>query len=134
MSYEITNQVQIRRLFWGEHPDLPRRRIKNYAGTGLMYPTDTRVAFTDFVDALCRSGQISDDLAQRATLETSSGTKRMPNEEQLKALNAYKAKHGRYWKRDLMNAWMNGSDANEPDGHLLRQIRNQFGPAWLTRF
>lgn len=65
----MTNQKQIRAAFWEAHPTAPRRRIKDHAGTGLMYPTDTRCAFADFVDYLERSGQISPALADRATLE-----------------------------------------------------------------
>jgi len=64
----LTTQKQIRALFWEAFPDLPRRRITDYAGTGKMYPTDTRCAFVDFLDTLHRNGQISDALADRATL------------------------------------------------------------------
>ena len=67
-TYPITTQKEIRRLFWETFPDLPRKKIKNYSGNGTMYPTDTRCAFTDFIDYLSRDGQISQTLAQRATL------------------------------------------------------------------
>lgn len=66
MTY--TTQKQIRAAFWESYPDLPRRKITNYAGTGKMYQTDTRCAFCDFVDDLNKNGQISDQLANRATL------------------------------------------------------------------
>ena len=66
MTY--TTQKQIRAAFWEAYPDLPRRKITNYAGTGKMHQTDTRCAFCDFVDALNKDGQISDKLANRATL------------------------------------------------------------------
>lgn len=46
-----------------------RRRIPNYAGTGKMHNTDTRVAFSDFVDYLSKDGQISPELAGRVTLD-----------------------------------------------------------------
>ena len=71
MTY--TNQKQIRAAFWAAFPDLPRRRPL-YAWTQpdkaaeVVYPTDTRCAFVDFVDALHRAGDISDALAARATL------------------------------------------------------------------
>lgn len=65
---KITNQRELRKLFWHENPGLDRRRIKNYAGDGLMYRTDTRVAFVDFVDQLVKEGRISPELAERATL------------------------------------------------------------------
>lgn len=61
--YRITSQRQILAEFWRVHPDLSRRRI------GADYPTDTRVAFVDFIDFLERNGEISDKLAQRATLD-----------------------------------------------------------------
>ena len=67
--YRITTQRQIRREFWESHPNLPRRKIRNYSGNGLMYQTDTRCAFTDFVDYLSKSGDISEALADRATLD-----------------------------------------------------------------
>ena len=64
----MTTQRQVRAAFWEAHPDLPRRKIRNYSGNGTMYPTDTRVAFVDYVDFLSRDGQISQALAQRVTL------------------------------------------------------------------
>jgi len=54
--------------------------------------------------------------------------------EQLAALRNYAAVHGRTWKSKLNWAWMTGNygigDASGP----LQQIRNTFGPTWLTRF
>ena len=44
---------------------------------------------------------------------------------------AFATRHGRTWRADLAAAWLSGRDAAEPDGHLLRQVRNRFGPAWL---
>ena len=64
----MTTQKQVRASFWEAHPDLPRRKIRNYSGNGTMYPTDTRVAFVDYVDFLSKDGQISQALAQRVTL------------------------------------------------------------------
>ena len=49
--------------------------------------------------------------------------------EQDQALRAFASKHGRTWKQALREAWMRGSDGGE-----LRQIRNTFGPSWLTTF
>jgi hypothetical protein len=63
-----TTQKQIRSAFWKAHPDLPRRKIPDYSGSGTMHFPDTRCAFSDFVDYLARDGQISDALAQRVTL------------------------------------------------------------------
>jgi hypothetical protein len=64
----MTSQKEIRAAFWAAHPTLPRRKIRDYAGTGRMHVTDTRCAFVDFVDYLQTSGQISEALANRATL------------------------------------------------------------------
>lgn len=69
MAYNITTQRDLRRTFWRDHPTLPRRRITNYSGNGKMHVTDTRVAWCDWIDALCKNGDISDELAQRATLD-----------------------------------------------------------------
>lgn len=69
MDYSYTNQREIRRAFWAAHPRLSRRQIRNYSGQGLMYPTDTRCAFCDFLEMLARNGEISQALADRATLQ-----------------------------------------------------------------
>jgi hypothetical protein len=53
--------------------------------------------------------------------------------EQKAALRAYALRYGRFWKRELHAAWMNGKDANEPEGAILRRIRNTHGPSLLTR-
>lgn len=68
MARTYTTQREVRRAFWAAHPNVPRRRITNHAGNGKMYPTDTRVAFVDFVDALSKNGDISQQLAQHVTL------------------------------------------------------------------
>ena len=54
-----------------------------------------------------------------------------PNLEQLEALQRFADSRGRMWKSDLNTAWMNGADAREDGGHLLRQVRNTLGPKWL---
>lgn len=58
----ITTQAEMRREFWRQHPDLDRRKVKG------DYKTDTRIAWCDFIEHMARSGQISEALAQRATL------------------------------------------------------------------
>jgi len=70
----MTNQKQIRAAFWEAFPDLPRRRYRYSPNRSdktaeLVYPTDTRCAFVDFLDQLQRDGIISEALADRATLE-----------------------------------------------------------------
>ena len=66
--YRITTQKQLRKEFWETFPELSRRKIKNYAGTGTMHTTDTRCAFVDWVDTLSKDGDIFPDLAERVTL------------------------------------------------------------------
>jgi len=68
MKYRITNQRQLKREFWQTFPNLQRRRITDYSGNGKMHVTDTRVTWCDWLDALSRDGDISQELAQRATL------------------------------------------------------------------
>ena len=60
----ITNQKDLRRAFWQQHPTLTRRR--NSDGD---YVTDTRCAFVNWVDRMERNSVITEALAQRATLE-----------------------------------------------------------------
>lgn len=67
-NYRITTQKQLRAEFWETFPDLPRRKITDYAGTGTMYPTDTRCAWVDWLDSLQKDDQIAPELADRATL------------------------------------------------------------------
>lgn len=61
---QITTQHQLRAAFWREHPDL--RRVPGKSQND--YPTDTRVAWCDYVEHLARLGAIPETLAQRATL------------------------------------------------------------------
>ena len=69
MKYRITTQRHVRIEFWESHPDAVRRKITNYSGNGTMHVTDTRCAFTDFVDMLSKNGDISHELAHRVTLD-----------------------------------------------------------------
>ncbi len=101
----------------GWDADWSEYRVQAWAASGRLvaeYHTD------DKADAL--------DSAERM-LATLAG----PSPDQLAAVAAFAARHGRTWRADLAAAWLNGSDAREPDGHLLRQVRNQHGPAWLRR-
>lgn len=54
--------------------------------------------------------------------------------EQGAALTLYKMEHGRFWKRTLLKAWREGTDATLPGGCYLRQLRNTLGPLWLQRY
>jgi len=69
--YPITNQRELRKAFWelcGDFPGISRKQIANYSGSGKMHNTDTRCAFTDFVDSLSKNNQISTELAHRVTI------------------------------------------------------------------
>ncbi len=58
-----------------------------------------------------------------------------PNAEQLQALRAFAAAHGRTWKAALRAEWMQACQGiSDPELQgLLQQVRNQLGPAWLER-
>ena len=70
----MTTQKQIRAAFWAANPTANRKRYPVITdwnrphATDRDYSTDTRCAFVDFVDSLHRDGQISESLANRATL------------------------------------------------------------------
>ena len=69
----MTNQKQIRQAFWEAHPTANRKKYPARDWTRENksqrdYCTDTRCAFVDFLDHLARDGQISESLANRATL------------------------------------------------------------------
>jgi hypothetical protein len=66
--HTYTTQRQVRRAFWEANPNLSRRQVTDHSGKGKMYLADTRMAFVDYVDALSKSGQISEALAERVTL------------------------------------------------------------------
>lgn len=68
MKYRITSVRQLRREFWETFPHLTRKKITAYSGKGKMYVTDTRCAFVDWLDSLSKNGEISQELAERATL------------------------------------------------------------------
>ena len=58
--------------------------------------------------------------------------KSTPNQEQLAAVFAFAQKEGRTWKSALTTCWMKASyPRHQSISHLLQQVRNQFGPAWL---
>lgn len=67
----ITAQKALRAAFWESHPDASRKLIKDYSGRGRMHCTDTRTAWCDFIDLMARDGQISESMANRATLRPS---------------------------------------------------------------
>lgn len=68
MKYRITTQKQLRREFWATFPKLPKIKIPDDSGLRMIYTADTRMAFVDWLDGLEKSGEISEALAQSATL------------------------------------------------------------------
>lgn len=70
----ITTQKELRAAFWRDHRHLSRRLIPDYSGQGLMHCTDTRVAWSDWLDSMQRGGQISEGLDDRATLQPTPRT------------------------------------------------------------
>ncbi|QIN68067.1 hypothetical protein SBC1_81140 (plasmid) [Caballeronia sp. SBC1] len=55
-------------------------------------------------------------------------------QEQQSALVAFATSHGRNWKSALRRLWDTGRDEREPNGPLLRQVRNTLGPSCLVRY
>lgn len=69
----ISTQAELRQEFWRTHKHLKPKSIK--MGPGYYrkakqneYPADTRMAWCDFVEHMRRSGDITERLAERATL------------------------------------------------------------------
>lgn len=67
MGYTYKTEAAVRRAFWSTC-NCSKKKITDYSGNGKMYPTDTRCAFTDFIDYLYKSSEISMQLANRVTL------------------------------------------------------------------
>lgn len=65
----LTTQGQVRRSFWDctQYDEAEEKRLKR-TRKEKDYRTDVRCAFVDYVDALCRRGEISEGLAHRVTL------------------------------------------------------------------
>jgi len=62
-------------------------------------------------------------------------TQQFPDDTQLECLFEIMETHGVKWRQVLLEAWQNGTDVNLPkknDGAYLRQLRNHFGPKWLS--
>jgi len=66
----MTNQQQIRASFWESFPHLEKHALKWGIKTAPQnrHNAETRTAFVDFVDHLQKSEQITETLANRATL------------------------------------------------------------------
>jgi len=70
MTYTYTTQQQLRAAFWELHKamDLQARADGVRSAGQNAQHVDTRMAWCDWIDSLQSSGQISEALAQRATL------------------------------------------------------------------
>jgi hypothetical protein len=66
--YTYKTEAQVRKAFWATS-NCSKKKITDYSGNGKMYPIDTRCAWTDFIDCLSKSDEISRELAYRVTLE-----------------------------------------------------------------
>lgn len=53
--------------------------------------------------------------------------------DQAQAILRFAASNGRHWKSKLLSAWTSGRDERLPDSGLLRQVRNELGPVWLSQ-
>lgn len=60
----ISTQKDLRNAFWAEHPQFKRKGRQKQN----EYPVDVRMAWCDFVEAMRRNGDITENLAGRATL------------------------------------------------------------------
>ena len=63
MTYQYTSQADLRKSFWILHPE-----FKKLVGGHNAQSANARLTFADWIDALARACEISDALAQRATL------------------------------------------------------------------
>lgn len=66
----MTSQKQIRAAFWNAHPDFEfqAREAGIFSKPQNYHCATVRCAFVEFVDSLARNGEISEELAFRATL------------------------------------------------------------------
>lgn len=66
----ITTQRELRRAFWDNFPELETeaRRRRTLSKGHNAQTTTARTEFCDWLDGLARSGQVSERLADRATL------------------------------------------------------------------
>jgi hypothetical protein len=64
MAYRFNDESELREAFWQEHPQFAMRGN----GRQNQQPADTRAAFVDWIDYLERNDEISEELAEDATL------------------------------------------------------------------
>ena len=70
--------MEIREAFWNDHPKFEKKYIYKQALNGRYYfaralqndyDTDIRAAFVEYIDNLRKSGVITENLANKATLK-----------------------------------------------------------------
>jgi hypothetical protein len=63
-------------------------------------------------------------------------TKKYPrlNDEQLDAVRDYAIARGPTWRRDLIANWKDGQYPRDVNPEVLEQVRDQFGPDWITAY
>ncbi len=66
MTYQITNQKDLRKAFWAQAGVLADFYKSSYRQND--YSATVRCEWCDFIDAMARDGTISESLAERATL------------------------------------------------------------------
>lgn len=66
----LTTQKQVREAFWEAYPlfDHQARKAGIRSKRQNEHCATVRCSFVDFVDMLCRNGEISETLAERVTL------------------------------------------------------------------
>lgn len=67
-KYVITSQKELRRSFWEYCKELGGEFEKEANKKKRSFNLDMNMAFTDYMDALCKDGVISQRLYDRATL------------------------------------------------------------------
>lgn len=70
MQATITNQKDLRKQFWLDHPDFAHqaREAGILSKRQNVHCATVRCTFVDWLDSLRRAGTISESLASRATL------------------------------------------------------------------
>lgn len=73
MKYTYTNEEEVRRAFWRDMEPMNAVFIKahinwRHGKTQNQLPADVRCAFVDWLDAQCKGGMISPELASDVTL------------------------------------------------------------------
>jgi hypothetical protein len=110
-QYTYTQQAQLRRAFKEQFTELDFKKIKY--GNKRIHNATTRTAFNDWIDALNRNGDISDELAQRVTLEEHRSTKPRRKVTHIEAREWHRRGPGGMYNRVLIH-FKDGSSEHLP--------------------